>query len=165
MKRCPACKKVKSFSEFYKDKYTNSGLKAYCKSCTKIRGNKYYSENVEKIILRNHKYKNTPSTRIVYLDLLRKRRKIYSQKVKNKLRINAVARVNIAVKRGKLNKPKICYKNKDCKGRIEGHHYLGYKKEHWFDIKWLCRKHHTGIHNEQREIKAGSSMDRAEKRE
>lgn len=31
------------------------------------------------------------------------------------------------------------------------HHYLGYAEEHWFDIKWLCDKHHQIAHEVMRE--------------
>ena len=30
--------------------------------------------------------------------------------------------------------------------KSEGHHFLGHVKEHWFDIQWLCKKHHSELH-------------------
>jgi hypothetical protein len=32
-----------------------------------------------------------------------------------------------------------------------GHHYLGYDREHWLDIKWLCDKHHIQEHERMRQ--------------
>jgi hypothetical protein len=29
----------------------------------------------------------------------------------------------------------------------EAHHYLGYDKIHWLDVKWLCHKHHYQDHS------------------
>ena len=47
-----------------------------------------------------------------------------------------------AVANGKLQK-KPCEVGINCFGRIEAHHYLGYEKKHWLDVKWLCSKHHA----------------------
>ncbi len=33
-----------------------------------------------------------------------------------------------------------------CANRGERHHYLGYAREHWTDIIFLCRKHHAQQH-------------------
>lgn len=30
---------------------------------------------------------------------------------------------------------------------VEGHHYLGYAREHWLDVQWLCRQHHEEAHH------------------
>lgn len=29
---------------------------------------------------------------------------------------------------------------------VEAHHYLGYNKIHWLDVRWLCDKHHVLEH-------------------
>lgn len=34
-----------------------------------------------------------------------------------------------------------------CKGVIGGHHHLGYDREHWLNVMWLCRRHHWLIHH------------------
>lgn len=33
-----------------------------------------------------------------------------------------------------------------CSGRIEGHHYLGYEGENWKVVIWLCKSHHSKVH-------------------
>lgn len=61
----------------------------------------------------------------------------------------AHAAVEYALLKGALTKGP-CY---ICKSiyRIEGHHYLGYSKEHRLHVQWLCKKHH---------IEADSKMGR-----
>mgnify|MGYP001588328844 CR=1 FL=1 len=53
-----------------------------------------------------------------------------------------------AVRRG-IEKGEI--KRKNCEICMESdtstHHYLGYEKEHWLDIQWLCRRHHILEHH------------------
>lgn len=39
---------------------------------------------------------------------------------------------------------------------VENHHYKGYEKEHWLDIKWLCRLHHMQEHERMR--RTGESL-------
>lgn len=43
------------------------------------------------------------------------------------------------VRRGKLFKEpcKVCGELK-----VQAHHYLGYEREHWLDVAWLCKQHH-----------------------
>ncbi len=48
-----------------------------------------------------------------------------------------------ALREGRLIKSSVCehcgatdYGTK--RSMIEGHHYLGYDKKHWFDVQWLC---------------------------
>jgi hypothetical protein len=61
-------------------------------------------------------------------------------------RIKARMAVNNAVVAGKLTRlPCTICDNPNS----EGHHYLGYAKEHWLDVQWLCRKHHKEA-NERR---------------
>lgn len=49
-----------------------------------------------------------------------------------------------AVKSGKIIKPNKC-EIIDCnETKIYGHHHLGYNKENWLNVQWLCSKHHKG---------------------
>ena len=56
----------------------------------------------------------------------------------------AHAAVSRVVKSGKLIKPNTCSKCGESfpKRLIEGHHHLGYSKENWLDVMWLCPKCH-----------------------
>lgn len=59
----------------------------------------------------------------------------------NKIR-QAGHAVESAVKGRKL------YKRRSCQqcgaiGKVEAHHYLGYEKEHWLDVQWLCQLCHA----------------------
>jgi len=62
------------------------------------------------------------------------------------------ARKKVLIEKQKKNLiPEECkFKNKECFGIIDAHHYLGYKKEHWLDIWWVCRKHHMQLHSKNR---------------
>ena len=51
------------------------------------------------------------------------------------------------IKVGKIEKPECCERCGRCIGdpgvtRIEAHHYLGYEKEHYCDVLWLCHLCH-----------------------
>jgi hypothetical protein len=50
LKKCSKCKEEKKFSEFSKDKYSKSGLKYWCKNCTKN-----YRKNNKELIFETHK--------------------------------------------------------------------------------------------------------------
>jgi len=54
--------------------------------------------------------------------------------------------VRTAVEAGRMVKPERCSLffplYPICKGQIEGHHHLGYDREHWLDVQWLCAEHH-----------------------
>lgn len=51
----------------------------------------------------------------------------------------ARAAVNRAIRRGKL-------KRQPCEAcgnlKSQAHHYLGYARENWLKVKWLCKPHH-----------------------
>jgi 5-methylcytosine-specific restriction endonuclease McrA len=48
IKRCSKCKKIKSVSEFHKNKAEVDGLCYWCKECNKAHVKKYYQNNSEK---------------------------------------------------------------------------------------------------------------------
>lgn len=55
----------------------------------------------------------------------------------------AHAAVGRAIRRGILRRPpcEVC-----GDPRSEGHHHLGYEKEHWLHVRWLCSEHHKAAH-------------------
>lgn len=64
----------------------------------------------------------------------------------HRLKICAQAKIWKAVRSGRIIKPTVCSRCPNTE-RIEAHHYLGYAKEHHYDIVWLCKKcHHLAHH-------------------
>jgi hypothetical protein len=54
----------------------------------------------------------------------------------------AVSLVNKEKKQGKIIPTRHCQVPRCEEQTISAHHYLGYEKNHWRDIVWLCKKHH-----------------------
>jgi len=72
-----------------------------------------------------------------------------SKKAYLKFKDKWIARLRLreAVKIGKIEKPIMCqlyspHPEIPCFGRIEAHHYKGYKGNNWKAVQWLCQKHH-----------------------
>lgn len=62
--------------------------------------------------------------------------------------------VHLLVSRGTIIKSDCCevcgsspLPLKSGRSRIGAHHYLGYEREHWFDIVWVCNKCHRLLEN------------------
>jgi hypothetical protein len=52
-------------------------------------------------------------------------------------------RARDAARAGKIVRPPFCEHGKgECRGPLEAHHYLGYARENWLRVEWLCRYHH-----------------------
>ena len=58
----------------------------------------------------------------------------------------AVNAVNGALRSGQMIRPSHCSL---CgkKGKLHGHHFLGYEKEHWLSVLWLCVPCHEAAHH------------------
>lgn len=53
--------------------------------------------------------------------------------------------VDNAIKAGKLI-PQPCR----CGDPVtDAHHHRGYAREHWLDVVWLCRRHHSELHHQE----------------
>lgn len=92
----------------------------------------------------------------IYKAHLRRNRGIYcsrkcrwSYKYDEKKRWDANNYIAKKLRQGKLKRPDKC---SVCGNHnmIEAHHPLGYEKEHWDTIKWLCRKCHNNEHERLR---------------
>jgi hypothetical protein len=59
------------------------------------------------------------------------------------LKLQAQTALGNARRRGKLipGPCEVCGTEK-----VVGHHYLGYEKENWFKVQWLCGMHHYEAH-------------------
>lgn len=79
----------------------------------------------------------------------RKRKWRAANPAKDRMHHDAHHAVELAVKAGKLIRPKAC---ELCMagGKIEAHHHLGYEQAHWLDVQWLCQMCHAKQHREIR---------------
>jgi len=50
-----------------------------------------------------------------------------------------------ALQRGKIQRPDACQAC-GAVGKVEGHHYRGYAREFWLDVRWLCKICHGREH-------------------
>ena len=114
MKNCGKCKKLKDDSEFSKSSRSPSGLRSYCKLCSKklyqlnkekvLQGHKeYYEKNKESITLWRKQWREENK------DMLREKSKIKYNKYKNEnknfhLLCNLRSRLNSALKIKNVNK-------------------------------------------------------------
>jgi hypothetical protein len=55
---------------------------------------------------------------------------------------NAYQTVYRALLSGRLTKPEVCQNCQEAPTPIEAHHYMGYARENWLNVKWLCRMCH-----------------------
>jgi len=65
--------------------------------------------------------------------------------IKHKEKKLAKAAIYRATKTGQIIKPNKC-SSCGAIGLIEAHHHLGYAKENWLDVKWLCPPCHGKAH-------------------
>jgi len=149
-KYCPKCDTFKSPSEFGKLSSSKDGLSYSCKKCLRIKMNQWLSkpENRKSNNVTAAAYRRTQKgrdTKKRYYDSEKGQRayKKYAYQQTNKHKARQA--VNHAVDYGTLPRAntQVCTINDGtCEGRMEYHHYKGYKKESWFDIIPLCKKHH-----------------------
>ena len=173
-KRCSHCKRIKPLDEYYKDKSTPDGLYYSCKKCHNERtksyaqtpkgrknackgSSKYRKKNRPKINEYQrkyyHKYKQTPEGKETYnrysktekgIENSHRQRKRYRKQYPDKFKAHQAMRN--AVRSGKM--PQANTQKCTCEKQAYGyHHYLGYAKEHWFDVIPLCFRCHFIVHN------------------
>lgn len=121
MKRCSACKEVKSESDFAKNKFSKDGLQTACKKCDRIRC---------------QKYRKTKEGKESSKKAHRKEEAKFPEKemARRKLRH--------AVASGKIVKPENC---EGCFTETElGGHHEDYSKP--LDVEWLCDRCHKELH-------------------
>lgn len=100
------------------------GTRLVCKKCICLRSLKWRVENLERSRSYHSEYN----------------KQVYNPK--NRDKIMAMNRVRDAIKFKGMEREN-CF----CGQTGEAHHYLGYAPEHWYDIKWLCKKHHEEAHH------------------
>lgn len=134
LKQCTKCKEYKELEMFTHDLRTELGRRSYCKKCDSLTARIYYQKNREKRVAYNAK---RDIKAITY-----RMRELYPEKQR------ARDLLRKAVKKGTIIKGECVTTYADpCNGQVEAHHHLGYEGEHWKDVMWLCRRHHTYIHH------------------
>ena len=137
MKVCTRCKVERPLCEFHKCKTGRLGLKARCRSCTRIDHLKYKRENAEAI-------KKQQGERRAWLkenDIIqfRKEKTSYEYPPDKRKAWNGVA---LALAKGALVKM-LCEKC-GVSSRVNAHHD-DYAKP--LEVRWLCATHHREEHN------------------
>lgn len=143
MKNCSSCGIKKRSDEFYSDKRTWDMLYSACKDCHNERNKRWQksSENYKDYTKEKNKVKNTYANKKVYLSKPDEQEK---QRARHAL--------FVAVKKG--DKTRLPCQRPGCQTLYtEAHHHLGYKKENWLDVLWLCIKHHAELHSDERKSK------------
>lgn len=116
VKHCSDCGGDKEDDEFGRDAGRPGGRSAYCLAC-KARRQREYRARVDERPRNRQRYRAAPEQ--------------WKAKV-------CVAR---AVARGALIVPAACEHCEKAR-KLEAHHYLGYEREHWLDVEWVCRPCH-----------------------
>ena len=145
MKTCCVCKQSLPINMFHK------GNKSNCKECRKIETREYYLKNRQKVLDRNREWrKNNPEKFRESAKKLYERHKNEGKAIEYSRRYaakypdkkKARAKVMVALRSKNITMPEAC-EGCSINARLEAHHYLGYAKDHWLDIKWLCKKCHV----------------------
>lgn len=135
-KQCFRCEKWKAITSFYKHPLTKDGRLGKCKKCTQKDVQDRYNDpnSIDKIKEYERKRFHNPDRKKKVLAYQRKRRLTYKGKEK------ARKAIHNAVKEGKVVR-----KNCEICGDIKTQaHHTDYRK--YYDVKWLCFKHHRLEH-------------------
>lgn len=141
-KVCSKCGLTKSSNDFGPDKRARDGLKSWCKVCCSEAEQARYRENPERA---------RATARAIHLQNPERsrfnNRSSYHHNLEySRAQGRASEAVRRAVARGELIKPdhcEVCNKLESAvAGGLEGHHYLGYAREHYLDVQWLCIEDH-----------------------
>ena len=159
---CTKCRIPKRSTDFRKDRRHRNGLHSWCQSCVRNQIRERYQSHPE---VRQRMSILHATSRAANPDLYADRertpvvraRKAAWQRV-NRDKQKAAARdcVNKAIRLGRIVRPTHCptclepgHLKRSGASSIEAHHYLGYSREHWLDIKWQCyvchRKEHAHV--------------------
>jgi len=160
VKQCKGCRQTLPLDLFSKNAPARDGLQEKCKPCVSAYMKARHAANRERLrqqardyyyahraegIARAKAYAeaNPEQARQWRRESCRRAFRRYPEKGA------ARCAVRYAVKVGKLVKPAVCSQCGGKKGRIEGHHYKGYAREHRLDVVWLCRPCHGAADAEQ----------------
>lgn len=139
-KQCKACLKILPVYYFYKVNRTYK-YTASCKDCFKKRESNFYFKHKDKRLKKQKEYKQTAGSKI----LSRLSAKRYREKYPDKEASHNECRK--ALQKGIIKKSNCMH----CgSSKSEMHHHLGYAKDNWLNVVWLCRNHHSQAHKQMR---------------
>lgn len=136
-KKCPRCKRTKPRSEFHKDKRAKDGFLYQCKDCNKKHALNHYHANKDERMAVIAAWQGANLEKVA--EIKRKSKRLSYKKDPRKDKARAAAAY--AERYGVLIRPSVC---EGCGADefLERHHYLGYEKEHWLDVEYLCKRCH-----------------------
>jgi hypothetical protein len=125
-KTCSRCGRAKPTDQFYK------GSRRRCKDCVKDNTRAYRWRNSDKCRAWDRERGKRPERRARMKGWKPPPEKDAAHRaVKRALRSGALLRLPCET----CGNPK-----------TDAHHHRGYAPEHWLDVQWLCRIHHTAAH-------------------
>jgi len=119
-------------------------IELVCKNCGKIflakkKDAMYCSQNCQDISFRIRNKDRLKEKNCAYRENNREKIREYQRqnRKENPNKYRARSKVNSVIRSKKIIKPTQCQLCGNSTS-LTAHHYLGYEKEHWLDIQWLC---------------------------
>lgn len=136
-KVCKTCGEAKPLSEYHKGN-DSDGLRHACKPCTNAQNRSIYEKNHDSHLEAKRRYRrDNPDAR---------RATLQKHQEERKEQHSAYYAVKNAIKRGDLLAASDCV-CAHCGAQAEVLHHWSYKREHWLDVKPLCRICHGKVHH------------------
>lgn len=145
MKICCECSGEKPLSDFHKNASRKDGIQSVCKSCKAKIGKEYASGYFQKKYYSDENFRTATKARANAFQKTEKGRAWFRKYAKNNPKHRARTTLNMAIKRGKITRMPclVC-------GKLPSEaHHKDYSKP--LEIVWLCKNHHTQIHNRKKE--------------
>ena len=152
MKTCKKCLESKSFESFYKHSGMRDGFLSICKECTIQRIKRYRKNNIETIREYDRERGKTEARRKQAKKYQQKHREeIQKYKIEWRKNHPKLAKAHNAVARAIAKKQLIQQPCSVCGILQSEAHHPDYDAP--LEVVWLCRKHHSELHNQIRKNK------------
>jgi len=166
LKRCKGpCGKLLPLDDFYRDRKAKDGRMGKCKKCHNARlvekrrtnprsrvshaqaSKRYKKKNPSKVRAKDRKYYHEGGGKKKNEEWKKKnperaREILKKSEAKNRIKVKARQAVRNAIRKGEIRKPAKCQGCGKETTELDAHHYKGYIKRHWLDIKWICEDCH-----------------------
>lgn len=143
-KICTQCRTQKPLTDFYRQPAGVCGVMSKCRACFDERQHRWNQSEAGRA---------SASRRIQVVSREDWRRRAQLHRARHPDHYLARMAVNRAIAKGRLTRPASCSRcgadgsRCDCKVEIHAHHHLGYAREHWLDVIWLCHRCHENEHH------------------